>query len=301
VSLGCRIRNKSPAVIAVQCNDRNPCTTDTCNVREEADLFIFPKQLRKKVLNGQCVYTPGAVTCPTSDACKVYTCNSTTGNCDLNDIAATCTGANACQVERQKKVVLFFLKEIISQENFCDSALGCRIRSKSPAVIAVQCNDRNPCTTDTCNVREETDLFILLNGKKKDQNGQCVYTPGAVTCPTSDQCNTFTCNSTTGLCDRVSPVCRDTNPCTRDLCNPAVGCEFPLETDQAVINGICNPSACQVEKKKKRGEVFFFFFFKKKIFLFLDCPMYCQRLQCLCDCSDPHSVLSLYFEPLHLV
>ncbi len=159
--MGCGVQPKSIAAQIANCSDGNACTTDTCNIQ-----------------TGQCVNTPGAITCPSSDACKVgpkkifflfffflvcvlkrlwfkiYTCNRTTGSCDLDDVGARCSGANACQ------------------ENICDAVLGCRTRTKDAAVLASQCSDGNLCTVDTCNVT----------------SGLCVNTPGAITCPTSTAC-----------------------------------------------------------------------------------------------------------------
>jgi len=70
---------------------------------------------------------------------------------------------------------------------------------------AVNCDDRNACTTDTCDVAQ----------------GGCVHT--AVNCDDGNACTTDTCDPATG-CVHTAVNCDDANACTTDTCDPATGC-----------------------------------------------------------------------------
>ena len=88
--------------------------------------------------------------------------------------------------------------------------------------LAAQCDDSNPCTSDTC------DTSI----------GACRHTPATgTTCNDGQFCTvTDTCNSL-GFCDGSARDCSDSNGCTADSCNETLD---TCVNDGAAANG----SAC---------------------------------------------------------
>ncbi len=79
------------------------------------------------------------------------------------------------------------------------------------------CNDQNPCTTDTC-----------------DPVLGCVHTP--IVCNDNNLCTTDACDPATGLCVYTPIVCDDNSPCTTDACDPATG--------QCVYTPVPDGTAC---------------------------------------------------------
>ncbi len=86
-------------------------------------------------------------------------------------------------------------------------------------VGAVDCDDGNACTTDSCS------------------NNSCVNTP--IVCNDNNACTTDSCDPVTG-CVFTPVVCNDNNPCTTDSCDSGTGCVFtplPNQPPSASANG----------------------------------------------------------------
>jgi predicted alpha/beta superfamily hydrolase len=93
------------------------------------------------------------------------------------------------------------------------------------------CNDKNPCTTDTC------------------VSNACVHT--AVVCTALDQCHSVgTCDSGTGICSNPAKAngssCSDGNACTQfDSCQAGICAGSKMVTctalDQCHVAGVCDP------------------------------------------------------------
>jgi len=127
---------------------------------------------------------------------------------------------------------------------------------------AAECDDGNPCTTDTCDATAGCLHVNAPNGQACDDHDACTQTDACVAgtcvgtnpvvCPGADACHDAgTCNPTTGLCVRPArpdgTPCDDGSACTRpDVCqagvctgtNPVV-CTAP---DQCHDAGICQPA-----------------------------------------------------------
>ena len=153
-------------------------------------------------------YTPSHVTgatCINTPDC--YT-DDTENNCIIDD--ASLQGAslvNVCSFESGSPN---------SNPNDCIVIDPC---------AAVNCDDDNACTTDSC---------AVVNGAPVCSSVDTV-TP---TCQDTDLCTTDTCVPATGLCkheDTVTASCDDKDDCTDDSCVPATG-ECLYED-----NGQCNP------------------------------------------------------------
>src|SRR5262249_10577580 len=116
--------------------------------------------------------------------------------------------------------------------NVCNGAETCLGCVCGPGT-ALNCDDGNPCTADTCN---------SVTG--------CAHTPvpNGTPCLDGNVCNgSETCQA--GSCTAGTPlVCDDQNPCTTDSCNALVGCQHvavPSGTSCA-DNTVCNGNeTCQ--------------------------------------------------------
>ena len=99
------------------------------------------------------------------------------------------------------------------------------------------CNDDNPCTTDTCNMDDST----------------CIFTPSNSSC---DDGNLCTMNDTclNGVCTGGSEQnCDDGEPCTQDSCHATQGCLHEVaeglpciafEIAICEISGVCGTGGC---------------------------------------------------------
>jgi hypothetical protein len=99
-------------------------------------------------------------------------------------------------------------------------------------VTSADCQDGNPCTTDTCN-----------------ETGQCEYTDNTFGCDDGDACTTSDACSA-GNCVGGPPLnCEDDDLCTNDDCNPATGCTHTAvccDDGDPCTDDTCNPiTGCQ--------------------------------------------------------
>ncbi len=200
----CKLGDCAPGA-AVDCDDGQPCTTDSCDKVEGCVHTHNTNACNDGSLctvgdacaGGVCV--PGAkTTCDDSNPCTVDTCNASTGFCNFAiQIAIACNDNNAC-----------------SQNDTCDANGVC-------AGSAVTCNDNEICTSDTCSPASG-----------------CVYTPNTIACNDSNACTTNDICDGAGVClgGQVTPTtyCNDNNACTSDACDPAIGCTH------GNINGSCD-------------------------------------------------------------
>lgn len=86
-------------------------------------------------------------------------------------------------------------------------------------VVDMDCDDSNPCTTDTCPA------------------GVCVYTNNTDPCDDGDACTTADTCSLGACVGGAPPNCDDGNDCTADSCNPASGCVNTVLADGTVCGG----------------------------------------------------------------
>jgi hypothetical protein len=237
---------------ALNCNDGNACTTDTCNA-----------------VSG-CVHTPvpGCINCSgdaqcndsnpcTTDTCSGGACQNTTVTdgtaCPDGDL---CNGGETCQAGSCTAGTPPNCDDgNVCTDDSCDSGTGCQ----HPAVpdgsscadgtvcngdetcqggscasgTALDCDDGNPCTTDGC---------LPVSG--------CEHTalPNDSSCSDGDACNgAETCQA--GSCTAgTAPNCDDGNVCTADSCDPGAGCQNPaLSNGTACADGdVCNgDETCQ--------------------------------------------------------
>lgn len=187
--------------MSVDCDDGNFCTADMCdNATGECFFLHVPTTCDDgnsctdgdKCFDGEC--TPGGtVVCDDFDACTQDSCDPATG-CVFSllqgccNYGLQCADGNECTIDA-------------CLDHVCEHS-------------STTCNDNHPCTQDGC-----------------DPATGCVFTkiPGccvvSADCNDADKCSLGTCVG--GQCVYENVVeCKDSNPCTQDLCDPGVGCLF---------------------------------------------------------------------------
>ncbi|MFQ5478578.1 MAG: hypothetical protein ACE5E4_08180 [Candidatus Binatia bacterium] len=200
---------------APNCDDGNPCTVDSCD------------QL------AGCQNDNISVSCDDGDACTTNdTCSN--GSC-IGGAPLGCNDGNPCT------------------DDSCDSQSGCVNTDNNLACEdgdactagdvclggvclsggAVNCDDGNLCTDDSCNP---------VSG--------CLNVANSLPCDDADACTTNdTCNN--GSCTGGAPLnCNDGNICTDDSCDGQLGCGHvdntaPCDDGNAcTLNDTCSAGGC---------------------------------------------------------
>ena len=174
---------------SLPCDDNNSCTLgDICT-------------------QGVCLGAP--MNCNDSNSCTDDSCSA--GSCQHSNNTSSCDDGNICTTGDQ-----------------CLSGL-------CSASGSLNCDDNNACTNDSCDMSSGC-AHTLLPGAQCDENADC--TGGKVCnlcqcvqpCSTDEECDdSDVCNGVEicqgGFCAAgIAPNCADTNTCTSDSCDPALGC-----------------------------------------------------------------------------
>lgn len=202
-----------------KCDDGNPCTDDVCGAGDDClhlgkTTACTPVGATDDPCNpGTCTWPEDGVgmpTCVTKAKCEDKPCNQTvcnkTGLCSYTKLeSGPCDDGDPC-----------------SAESSCN-------KGQCKASTTVSCDDGNPCTTEAC-----TPEF------------GCVATPaaGAGVCNDGDGCTSGDACAA-GKCTGKPIVCDDGNPCTKDTCDPAMGCKHVAADDGATCpGGACKGGQC---------------------------------------------------------
>ncbi len=168
-----------------ECDDRTPCTTDTCM----ASMCVFTP------IEGCCV---GDQDCDDGDVCTVDTCIGNT--CEIMEVAGCCTSDITCDDDDP-------CTTDVCMENHCQNTTidGCCSRDS-------QCDDGDACTTDSCESGSCTFVSIPQccgSASQCDDRDPC----------TSDECVASQCqhDAIAGCCT-ADVECEDGSPCTMDTC-----------------------------------------------------------------------------------
>jgi hypothetical protein len=178
------------------CNDNNPCTTETCDILGTKKCTYVKK--------AGCCLT--AKDCDDGNPCTSESCTAS-NTCTTKTISGCCTSDAACADSDP------------CTTDLCDLAKHTCSHAATPDCCSASsppCNDGNACTTDTCN----------------SFTGKCTYTPKAgcctkdADCADSNPCTNDTCTVATGACANTlvtgccqsDTQCADTDPCTTDKC-----------------------------------------------------------------------------------
>ncbi len=225
---------------APNCDDSNPCTDDSCNpatgcvhTNNSAPCSDGSACTTADTCSGGlCVGGP-APNCDDSNPCTDDSCNPATGCVHTNN-TAPCDDGNACTTADTCIGWLCVGGPALN----CDDSNPCTDDSCNPATGCVHtnnnapCSDGNACTTsDTCSGRlcvggpalNCDDGNVCTDDSCNPATG-CVHTNNSAPCSDGSACTTAdTCSG--GLCvGGPAPNCDDSNPCTDDSCNPATGC-----------------------------------------------------------------------------
>jgi hypothetical protein len=189
--------------------------------------------------NGQCGLVPDheGFACDDGDPCTIGdACQA--GAC-VAGVAAGCEDANPCTTDYCVPKT-----GCIHQENAlpCNDGDSCTVGDLCAAGQckggpALSCDDGNPCTLDGCDPGKGC-THAPQAGECDDGNG----------CTTGDYCKAGKCVFTAGT------DCNDSNPCTKDSCNPLAGCAYqvvagpcddgnPCTLNDSCKNGLCVPGA----------------------------------------------------------
>jgi cysteine-rich repeat protein len=216
-------QNGQCAGVAADCDDKNPCTSDTCDGQQGCQHALADNgacddgnacTIGDLCLGGQCL-AGKAKDCGDDNACTVDLCDSATGTCAHKALdGQPCTDGNAC-----------------TDPDFCAGDV-CQGKLKD-------CNDLNPCTDDSCDVTVG-----------------CVHSASTKPCNDSNACTgNDLCDGKGGCVGAaidVSATCTDNNPCTADSCDAGQGCVHgpqasvcedgnPCTNGDACTAGVCIP------------------------------------------------------------
>ena len=200
--------------VLINCNDGNPCTDDVCDavsgVCKSKDNKA-PCTSKSACMNagvcasGVCEATakPGCCTdfsqCVDGDGCTQDDCDKSSGTCAYKLLTGkACSDGNAC-------------------------TLGDNCKSgRCEGGASLGCDDGLACTIDYCLPAEGCKHVAKVSGACADSD----------LCDGQEQCDK------TGTCQAASEGlnCDDANPCTLDLCKPAVGCASTYEPPSKVCD-----------------------------------------------------------------
>jgi hypothetical protein len=206
----------------------------------------------------------GLSTCAAPKA-KAEVCNGQDDDCDGQTDEASCDDGKACTQDSCAgvdgcKYKLLDGEPCDADGSVCTEGDACQAGG-CLAGVKKDCDDKNPCTTDSCDIAKGC-TQVADDGKPCEddnpctlgdvcQTGQCE--PGAPkVCATPDGCTTAKCSLQSGTCkygeapaktpcddglpctaqDACSggscqgqpKVCDDANPCTEDYCDSKQGC-----------------------------------------------------------------------------
>jgi hypothetical protein len=221
-----------------QCNDANPCTTDTCTA-------------------GNCVHTnvSDGTSCSDSSYCDgVEVCRH--GICDgvgpcvddahcseSLDVCLDCVANSECDDGNPCTMDLCQGDSgcaHIPQSGSCDDGNACTLNDFCSGGTCVggsarNCNDNNICTTDSCSPATGC-TYNFANFDPCDDNNICTYNDFCLSanciggpqidCDDENVCTQDFCLPQYGCQNQDnSMMCDDEDPCTIDSCVPSTGCE----------------------------------------------------------------------------
>jgi hypothetical protein len=223
------------------CDDKNPCTVDTCDASTGACQVLFNTapcedgdacSVGDSCANGTC--KPGAEKpCADSNTCTSDSCNSQTGACvhaaisgcgDGCSKAGDCKAGDVCNEAACVSGKCAFLPTSAGCDDgdACTAGDQCEAGGCKPG-SAKNCDDGQPCTADSCKAgasqhANSTDACSDNNAcTQGDLCGGGVCKPGAAkVCNDANPCTQDGCDTASGNCSATpnSAACSDGNPCT---------------------------------------------------------------------------------------
>jgi MYXO-CTERM domain-containing protein len=203
------------------CDDKNPCTTDSCTV------------------SMGCLHVPvtAGTSCSDGDVCNGVEVCDAAGVCQAGQ-ALACADADPCTIDTCDKVsgcqhATAADGASCSDGDACNGAETCQA-GVCTSGAAPSCDDQNPCTTDSCDKAKGCQHAAVSDG---------------TACGDGDVCNgDEVCVA--GACSAGTPLdCADTDPCTVDTCDQTSGCQHAAAAEGATCStgacsGACTSGAC---------------------------------------------------------
>jgi hypothetical protein len=180
---------------AIVCDDNNVCTTDSCDPKEG------------------CKFTPADGTpcnaddseCTMSDSCLAGACEpGPKKSCDTGDQCIE----GKCNVLNGKCAYVVKDTSPCNDGNPCTAGELCK--GEQCLGSAVNCDDQNGCTADSCDPKTGC-VHANLTSVCDDKDA----------CTENDVCGEGACK---GAAVDVAKKCDDSNPCTTDSCDTVKGC-----------------------------------------------------------------------------
>ncbi len=214
------------------CDDARVCTTDSCDARLGC---------RFTVRSGCC--ESDAACAADTNPCTTAKCNTATGACAQ---AAVGDGA-ACDAD----------------SSVCTNSDSCRA-GLCTAGAALDCDDGDPCTTDSCDARDgcrhvDIDNCCVADSDCADATDPCkvaacseeiqrcglIAASDGIPCDADASVCTHGDACLQGACAAGAALdCDDGDPCTIDACDPASGCTHVASTEPACV---CAPTRATAE------------------------------------------------------
>ncbi len=261
------------------CDDKNPCTVDSCTdagcnhaVTAQAACNDGDACTRDDAcsLAGACIGLP--FECTGTSVCGTASCDHASG-CVVLPVEGTCDDADPCTTKDACQAGTCTGGPppdcddgLPCTADNCLAGIGCGHQPLSAPDAPPCVADGDPCTLDFCsggscigvNYAVCTIGGVCVPAQKVSDGNPCLFCDPAVPnqwsqkndapCDDGDAC-TFATNCVQGQCVGIGMVCDDKSACTKDLCDPAVGCVFlPLDVT-------CNDdSLCTLGDACKNGK-----------------------------------------------
>lgn len=210
------------------CNDNNPCTTDSCDKAKGA--------CAHKAAKYGTVCDDGDA-CTEKDACAGTTCKATAISCNDGNSCTTdgCDTKTGCTQTAKNGGAC-------SDGDICTSGDSCAAGKCQPGVAKV-CGVTGPCNPETCNPTDGKCISTKKTDGKACDDGNV--------CTSGDAC-------AAGLCVGKAVTCDDKNPCTDDSCDPGKdggkgGCKFTPNTFSCDDGNACSDKDACVAGACKGG------------------------------------------------
>lgn len=238
------------------CNGSLICRTGSCVVDPDTVVFCEPEAVGScfrnvcDTVSGICTLVPRAAEshCDDGEACTADD-RCALGSAACEGTAITCDDGNDCTNDRCDSV-LGCVFEV--NDASCDDGNACTrqdvcVAGECTGTSPVDCDDENPCTTDTCDT----------------ETAECGHAQNAVPCDDGDACTVLEwCQL--GECVGQPVPCDDANPCTTDTCDAIAGCVHTPNTDdcddgqpctinEQCADGICTPGVWICEERCYNG------------------------------------------------
>lgn len=166
------------------------------------------------------------IDCGDGDPCTLDRCveevsdGRTMGQC-LHEKVQDCVDKNPCTID-----------ECVPVKQFAITGIGLGLEEHRCIHIEKRCDDHNPMTLDSCDLKTGNCVYTPVVCENKDRclvnetdphsDGRCVARKKE--CSDGNPCTTDYCDQTTGSCVHVPYTgCDDKNPCTEDSCDRMTG------------------------------------------------------------------------------